>query len=938
MAKLNPPYIENILPPFITNENIVIPFEFNRTTIADEIDENKVKILIRNPLSNAEIKLSNDNIGIINLSNQTMIFENQGNFQSGNYYKIQVAFIDKNTGQTGYYSNVGIARCIEKLGVRIEGEDTLLNSTVSVNNMGYKYRGICTLNEPTEKIYSYCFSLTNPKTEQIIYTTGEKIHDTSKDTSSTESIDTCYIPIVLDFENEYLLNYSVTTINGYKQSASPIRLKSGDTVNLSLGNNVLIAEPDHENGTIIIKFQKKNINYNFTPMYYNFILLRSSSKDNFSTWDRISILDEDNSKNLFLLENALLIDDEQILWEDMTVEHGVSYKYAIQAYNSYGLLSNKIESNLYEQYDDNGTLIHISSPTQINFEDMYLNDGEKQLKIRFNPKVSSLKNTILESKMDTIGSKYPFFFRNGTVNYKEFPISGLISLLMDSDDKFKVGLYNVQKGIGTKLLNGTKTDLTHENIKNEREFKLEVLEWLTNGQPKIFRSPTEGNYLVRLMNTSLTPNDTLGRMLHTFSCTAYEIDSYNFETLHKYGFINCETKSYKLASFMGEVDINLKEQLEKQNGPTIILPNAYKVTICDSRPYEAIYRIGFSSGESIDVQIGKNGIYEIPTLSTSFITSISWKNWEELKVKYLQDPSEINNASFKVFYAYYDKTNLTNFHFIKNITYVPAVVQQIGEFKFLDPNNFNNWNNQDGINIPPEQISTLATWGVREIDKLYHITIKRRPLIPIYSNGKDLYFNRDLTDKFSYDNKKFLLQGLYVLESGDVYDYFNYTDLSNNIITPKILNINDEGLFEYTFNEKTFSLYTNNLQGSLHNTDDKYKYTEFELNTDLLANTSLDKLIIGNGLILEITYLAKDLHYDFSNYSKDYSDEISEVEYYKKIFQRDEGIWKQLLLQNMSIYRYLRQRKRYEKSYLDYVQALGILVSKLTKNQEVNIV
>jgi hypothetical protein len=30
------------------------------------------------------------------------------------------------------------------------------------------------------------------------------------------------------------------------------------------------------------------------------------------------------------------------------------------------------------------------------------------------------------------------------------------------------------------------------------------------------------------MNVSLTPNDTLGRMLHTFNGTAYEIAEYNF--------------------------------------------------------------------------------------------------------------------------------------------------------------------------------------------------------------------------------------------------------------------------------------------------------------------------------------------------------------------------------------------------------------------------
>jgi len=58
---------------------------------------------------------------------------------------------------------------------------------------------------------------------------------------------------------------------------------------------------------------------------------------------------------------------------------------------------------------------------------MFLYDGKKQLKIRFNPKVSSFKNDLQEQKIDTIGSKHPFIFRNGNVCYKEFPISGLIS-------------------------------------------------------------------------------------------------------------------------------------------------------------------------------------------------------------------------------------------------------------------------------------------------------------------------------------------------------------------------------------------------------------------------------------------------------------------------------------------------------------------------------
>jgi len=41
--------------------------------------------------------------------------------------------------------------------------------------------------------------------------------------------------------------------------------------------------------------------------------------------------------------------------------------------------------------------------------------------------MNSFKNDIPEQKVETIGSKYPFIFRNGNVYYKEFPIGGLLS-------------------------------------------------------------------------------------------------------------------------------------------------------------------------------------------------------------------------------------------------------------------------------------------------------------------------------------------------------------------------------------------------------------------------------------------------------------------------------------------------------------------------------
>ena len=56
----------------------------------------------------------------------------------------------------------------------------------------------------------------------------------------------------------------------------------------------------------------------------------------------------------------------------------------------------------------------------------------------------------------------------------------------------------------------------------------------------MFKSPGEGNYLVRLMNVSLSPTDTVDRMLHTFNCSAYEMDDYNYDNLNKYNLINID--------------------------------------------------------------------------------------------------------------------------------------------------------------------------------------------------------------------------------------------------------------------------------------------------------------------------------------------------------------------------------------------------------------
>ena len=176
------------------------------------------------------------------------------------------------------------------------------------------------------------------------------------------------------------------------------------------------------------------------------------------------------------------------------------------------------------------------------------NDEQKQLKIKFNPKLSNLKRQLQETKIETIGSKFPFITRNGNVDYFSFSMGGLISYLADEQELF---LNNRNKRFYGKDEEETyetdnsknrffftnETNPSHTNIASERFFRELVEQFLTNGNYKIFKSPTEGIKIVSLLGVSLTPVETLGRMLYSFSSTANEVAEFNLNNAINYQII-----------------------------------------------------------------------------------------------------------------------------------------------------------------------------------------------------------------------------------------------------------------------------------------------------------------------------------------------------------------------------------------------------------------
>ena len=526
----------------------------------------------------------------------------------------------------------------------------------------------------------------------------------------------------------------------------------------------------------------------------SFVLIRGSEEDNYDTWQELYRFDLVNKT----------IDTKVPLWKDFTVQQGMRYKYAIQAYNSNSLYSTKI--------------FNVEGPIFADFEDAFLFDGERQLNIKYNPKVSSFKTTILESKMDTLGGQHPFIFRNGNVHYQEFPISGLISMLSDPNNLFTSAVTPLAQDKREKTKSSGQayqlnTHLIGENFMQERKFKLEVLNWLNDGKPKLFRSPGEGNYIVRLMNVSLSPNDTLGRMLHTFSCTAYEIAEYNFTNLDKYGFVDTPIIP-KHAMSIGE------EFLRKAFGGAIpadddkelILENPLYMLSIHNQQFDSLvlkftYANGIMTGE-IDVK-NPTGSRHIDIIDGSPITKITYV-------------SGTIAADAKMAFAYQDFNITNNFSQITDIKIEDKIAQYIGG------------------DFEENLIETLEDIKF-ETGKFYYIKATPRNVIELYEKEGLFYKDSDMVVPFGE------------LQPTDIYHIVNQDKTWYYGSTAPEYTKEVSPDFRIQLNNDTYS----NLK--------KIDRTTFRTQGDFKAITDINRVDIlkfGSGIILDLVYQMKTIEYE----------------------------------------------------------------------------
>ena len=822
MAKLYPPSIEGKLPAF-TGSTITIPLTMNRAVKVSDV--HSMRMLVKSVQSGRQL-VKKPLVGTLSKNEKTGKYSalfTLDDFRPtpGQYYKIQIAYATGSGDSNdiiGYYSSVGIAKYTTVPTVSIPGlEDNIYGK--------YDYVGLYEQNkarDSSEKVYSYCFTLEDDE-GNVVDTSGVLLHNSENDRYTDESQDHWGLRRNLEKNRPYYLTYSVTTMNGLECSSSRYLIMDQDSVDIEMPIQ-LVADLCVEDAYIDLCMQPTKSN---VIIHGSFILSRSSSLDNFSTWDEVY---------RFTYTNLQVVNREKIsLWKDFTIQQGIEYVYSLQAYNSYGLHSNRL-------MNVNNIVDRIHTPIKVDFEDNFLYDGKRQLKIRFNPKVSSIKNTVLETKTDTLGSKYPFIFRNGNVNYKEFPISGLISLISDPNELFLKGIqhqiFEITNRPSTPSIASIPEQdhhLTGDNIRREREFKIAVMDWLTDGNPKLFRSPTEGNFIVRLMNTSLTPNDTLGRMIHTFQTTAYEVADTSFDNLKKFGIVN-DSVGDTMVLKIGQIKISellaIRNDKERSKqfpnfniaGKNIKTPSMTLVNITEATPGTIISFTFSNSQAAVPVEIGGTGSYyvQVNEYPITNIELISGK-WDDAKLTF----------------GYYDDTPSDTFSQITNIMSRDVIRQEIGP--------------GFGVNLvgPDSHLNDIR----KQVSDFHYIRVAKRPIEKLWKIKGEYHRNPYGTDPMRMLH---IDQTNYRITPSDWNPVVLYQVMNEGVVTWLDGDyghlMNEPPDFRFALNPKDENDYSD-FSGRKKDADTVSKFGDISGRVDAYRDLGkIQELRVGSGLVVDLVY------------------------------------------------------------------------------------
>lgn len=466
-------------------------------------------------------------------------YDGDGVLNNSDYFISHLAYFSE-------WSEIHLLRPILQPQVLLRTFDTTDGSATPAFNLGLipisgkLYFGNDNYSDETETLQSYYIEILTRKSEDSVMT-SETIYTGGNVDPNTISYNLDLTSLDTDTTTEFIMRLHITTSNNY-QMTQDYDFDIADYTTEDTWDPDITVSLDNENG--IATVHVTNINTVFGTVYVR----RSSSVSNFKDWE--SIWEETTAGTT------------DITVEDNTVGSGIWYYYSVQLENTAGAM----------------TPIRMSDIIFPDFYTAILSRGDKQIGILYNYQISSYKPVVNRQKMDTIGGKYPKFAENAAMNYIQFSISGMISaqedennLFMNEEDYYgdmyqNYTIYNDDNGINENC-----------NYLWERAFRQELVKWLNDGEPKLYRSKTEGLMVVMLTDINLTPNKTLSRRLYDFSATVYEIqDGNSLELLDSLGIYDVHYKDEDQQTSGGGDEPIIPEYVEVQK-----LGQIYSETVSD---------------------------------------------------------------------------------------------------------------------------------------------------------------------------------------------------------------------------------------------------------------------------------------------------------------------------------------------------------------------
>ena len=579
MSILYPPIVDTYMPAF-TGTSCTIAFSIPSLNNINYISDNMVVSIVDQKTNQSVLKngiiladRDSENKIHINLTNDVV----KETIKINTFYKVQLKFIEKNKGininnidstwltknnqYCSEWSTVCLIKRILSPSITLSGYPEKDSNNPYIPTIWADMNGVFAgsvvfggteeTEKETETLKS--FRIKAYKNNQLVMDSGDQYTSSNKNPNEFQYIsnynfqdgETYSLSITFTTQYDYVetKNYYFTLIQSYYS-------------NMPALNWNISSEEDL--GRMKVEMSSEE---NF---FGSFVIRRTSNKSNYSFW-------EDVHFGTYVKGEGF-----HYIWYDYTIENGYFYKYCVQKLTKTTSNNKTLIRRSKGEMEDN---VHLAS-----FNSTYLVGNEIQLNIKYNTQISSLSKIVQESKIETLGSKYPFIRKNGNMEYKEFSLSGLITLYMDelneslvnicdSTDKTKLekngndahtfASYNnvFQFSSDAEIKKKEQKSLSEYNEKNniskqndiiyEQKFRDKVLHFLQNNQVKLFKSPTEGNILVKLMNITLEPVDGLNRHLYNFSCTATEIDDFNLLNCDKYNIQRIG--EYKDVSSEGEL-------------------------------------------------------------------------------------------------------------------------------------------------------------------------------------------------------------------------------------------------------------------------------------------------------------------------------------------------------------------------------------------------